>query len=65
MRSIKEEWRAGVAAIWSIAAVLELLKGDLIFAAVAAVIAIVTWDSYRRNRRCRTERATEQRIETY
>ena len=48
-----------VAVVWSVVAVVELLKEDYRFAAVATVISIAAWDSYRRDRRSRAQQALE------
>jgi len=59
MKLIREHWRMPVAVVWSVVAVVELLKEDYRFAAVATVISIAAWDSYRRDRRSRAQQALE------
>lgn len=60
---LSSQKRAAVATVWSIAVVLELIKGELLFAAVAAVLSVALWDSYRRDKRRRAQRVPEHRSE--
>jgi hypothetical protein len=55
MKLIREQWQALVALVWSVVALVELIKGDYLFAAVGAVLSIALWDSYRRERRIPAE----------
>jgi hypothetical protein len=59
MKFIREHWRMPVAAVWSVVAVVELVKEDYWFGAVATLFAIAAWDSYRRDRRSRAHQALE------
>lgn len=57
MKFIREQWQALVALVWSVVAVVVLIKGDYLFAAIAVLLSIALWDSYRRDRRSRAQKA--------
>lgn len=51
VKLIREHWKLALAVVWSVVAVVELVKGDYLFAAVATIFAVITfWDHYRRAR---------------
>jgi uncharacterized membrane protein len=57
MKFIREQWQALVALVWSVVAVVALTKGDYLFAAIAVLLSIALWASYRRERRSRAQQA--------
>jgi hypothetical protein len=58
MKLIRAYWKPALIVVWSVVAVVELLKGNFVFGAFATLAALVTfWDYYRRDKRTRAQEA--------
>jgi membrane protein YdbS with pleckstrin-like domain len=51
MQFIRTHWKVALAIVWSVVAVVELLKGNWVFGAFSTFVAVVTvWDYYIRDK---------------
>lgn len=48
MKLLREYWKLALAVVWSVVAVVELVKSDCSFAAVATIFAVITFQDYHR-----------------